>query len=174
MSTRSIGVRLVCLLTCLSLIAGGCTHTSVKQVAPYQPGEPLRVSQTPAVGIYKIKYASADDEELKTLHGSKRILGKGQPIGFERAEDGQVIAVAGYEKFPALLPPGARFCVWSTKTEKPSRFAQNMDALGQAAVGTAIVGGILVLAVAAASTDDDCHDDDNGYSSHRHHHKHKR
>ena len=43
----------------------------------------VKISRTPDVGIYKIKYSTVRDDKLRTLHGSQRILGKGQPIGFE-------------------------------------------------------------------------------------------
>ena len=103
--------RAVCLLTSISLVAagGGCTRTRVHTFATYQPGGPPKLDRTPDVGRYKIKYSVADGEELETLHGSKPQLGAGQPIGFEVGPDGQLIAVAGEERFPALLPPDARY-----------------------------------------------------------------
>ena len=160
--------RLVCLVTAAGLLAGGCTQTRVTMVAKYQPGAPSRVDRTPDVGVYKIKYAAGPaGEELHTLHGSKRFLGKGQPLGFVAGEDGRVIAVAGEERFPALFPEGTRFCVWYTKSEEPSDFARGAgDAahkLGVAAVIGA-VGAVVVLAALDSLDHDHCrhgrdHDD---------------
>ena len=156
--SSSVCVRAGCVATIVGLVAGGCTQTRVEMVAKYQPGAPSRVSRTPEVGVYKIKFAAGPaGEELHTLHGSKRFLGKGQPVGFEAGEDGAIIAVAGEERFPALLPDDARFCVWYTKNEEPSDFARGaQDAahhLGVAVV-IGVVGGAVVLA--ALDDDDDC------------------
>ena len=161
MSARSHVTRLVCLATCVGLIAGGCTQTRIDMVAKYHPGTPSKVDRTPDVGVYKIKFAAGDARaKLHTLHGSKRFLGKGQPLGFVRGDDGAVIAVAGEERFPAKLPPHARFCVWYTKTEEPTDLARGAEdareILGQAIV-LGVMGGLVVLSVAAALDDDDCH-----------------
>jgi hypothetical protein len=119
-------------------------------VAKYHPGTAARVDRTPDVGVYKIKYAAGDpDSELRTLHGSKRFLGKGQPVGFVAGEGGEVIAVAGEERFAARLPADTRFCVWYTKTEEPSGFArgagQTAEALANTAIAVGVVGGIVAL-----------------------------
>ena len=160
MSARSCAVRFVCVATCLGLVAGGCTQTRVDMVAKYHPGTPSKVGRTPDVGVYKIKFAAGDaGAKLHTLHGSKRFLGKGQPLGFVHGEDGAIIAVAGEERFPAKLPPHARFCVWVTKSEEPTDFGRGAsdtgEFLGKAAMA-GVLGGVLLLAAVAALHDDDC------------------
>lgn len=160
-SSSSVAKRLVCVAALVGLVAGGCTQTRVQMVAKYQPGAPSRVDRTPDVGVYKIKYAAGPaGEEMHTLHGSKRFLGKGQPVGFVAGEDGQVIAVAGEERFPAMFPQGTRFCVWYTKSEEPSDFARGVGDLGHhlgvaAAIG--VVGGLVVLGAIGSLDDDCCH-----------------
>jgi hypothetical protein len=159
-TASSFATRLVCVATAVGLVAGGCTQTRVEMVAKYQPGEPSRVDRAPEVGVYKIKYAAGPaGETLHTLHGSKRFLGKGQPVGFEAGEDGAVIAVAGEERFTAKLPAGARFCVWYTKNEEPSDFARGAGDvahhLGVAAV-IGVVGGVVVLGALDKLDGDDC------------------
>ena len=161
MSIRSRVTRLVCLATWFGLVAGGCMQTRVDMVAKYHPGTPSKLDRTPDVGVYKIKFAAGEaGDELHTLHGSKRVLGKGQPLGFVHGKDGEVIAVAGEERFPAKLPPGARFCVWYKKTKEPTEFAQGAadagEFLGKAALGGVLVGGIVILSAALDLHDDDC------------------
>lgn len=165
MSLRPIAVRMVCVAACVGLVAGGCTRTRVDMVARYHPGTPAKIDRTPDVGVYKIKFAAGEaGEKLHTLHGSKRFLGKGQPLGFARADDGSAIAVAGEERFPAKLPPGARFCVWYTKSEEPSTFARDLgDTLhyvGGATLAVGIVGALVALKIADAADDDCRHDID--------------
>src|SRR5688572_33450410 len=123
MRRHAFAVRVVSLVACVAFIGGGCTRTRVDMIAEYQPGGPPKVDRAPDVAVYKIKYAPADDEELRTLRGSKRLVGTGQPIGFERGPAGEVIAVAGPERFTALLPEGARYCVWYAKSKEPTEFA---------------------------------------------------
>ena len=152
---------LACVAACVGLVVGGgCTQTRVAMVAEYHPGVPLKVDRTPDVGVYKIKYAAGPGGgELHTLHGSKRFLGKGQPVGFVAGDDGAIIAVAGEERFPARLPADARFCVWYTKSEEPSQFARELgDAahvLGATVVVVGIVAGAAALGIASLH-DDDC------------------
>jgi hypothetical protein len=159
-SSSSFAKRVVYVATVVGLVAGGCTQTRVAMVAKYQPGTPSRVDRAPEVGVYKIKYAAGPaGEEMHTLHGSKRLLGKGQPVGFVPGEDGQIIAVAGEERFPAMFPEGTRFCVWYTKSEEPSDFALGAgDAahkLGVAAVIGA-VGAVVVLGALDSLGHDHC------------------
>lgn len=161
MSNRSLASQLVCVAACVGLVAGGCTQTRVDVVAKYHPGAPSRVGRTPEVGVYRIKYAAGRaDEELHTLHGSKRFLGKGQPVGFVLGEGGEVIAVAGEERFPARLPDDARFCAWYTRTEEPSDFARDAGdaahAIGATALAVGVVAGVLALGLAQLTADDDC------------------
>ena len=159
MPGRSFAGRLIRLALCVALI-GGCTRTRVDIVAKYHPGAPARVERTPDVGVYKIKYATADrDAELRTLKGSKRFLGKGQPLGFAAGAGGEVVAVAGEERFPTALPADTRFCVWYTKSEEPTEFALGAratgEAVGKAAVVAGLVGGVIALELLKASLDDD-------------------
>ena len=158
MRTSSLTSRAVCLLTSFALVAaGGCTRTQVHTFAAYPPGGPPKLDRTPDVGKYKIKYSVADGEEMRTLHGSKRRLGAGQPIGFERGPEGELIAIAGEERFPALLPPDARYAVWYTKTKEQTEFAEAMNGFGSTALPVLAVGGIVVVGLAAAAlNDDDC------------------
>lgn len=159
--SSSFAARLVCAAAALALVAGGCTRTRVEMVAKYRPGAPSRIARTPDVGVYKIKYvAGPAGEELHTLRGSKRFLGKGQPVGFVLGDEGQIIAVAGEERFPARLPDDARFCVWHTKTEVPSDFGRGVGDVAHhlgvgVGVGLGVIGGLVVLG-AVASLDDDC------------------
>ena len=160
MSGRSFAARVLCSAICVGLM-GGCTRTRVDMVAEYQPGAPARVERAPDVGVYKIKYAGADpDAELRTLKGSKRFLGKGQPLGFAAGAGGDVIAVAGEERFPTGLPADTRFCVWYTKSEEPTEFAlgatATAEAVGKAAVVVGVVGGVVAIELWKASLDDDC------------------
>ena len=158
-SPRPFGARLVAVSVAVALLGSGCARTRVTMVAKYHPGAPSKVDRTPDVGVYKIKFAAGEaGQALHTLHGSKRLLGKGQPLGFVRADDGAIIAVAGEERFPARLPDGARFCVWYTKSEEPSTFARDLgDTLqfvGGATLAAGLVGALVVLKLGEA--DDDC------------------
>jgi hypothetical protein len=154
------------------LVAGGCQqNTHVERIARFQPSDPIKISRTPDVGVYKIKYSTVRDDTLRTLHGSQRMLGKGQPIGFERNDDGELIAVAGDERFPAMLPEGARFCVWYSKQEDTPRAGQHLVDFVDVAVPALVVGAIVVGALAVEAQNNDCDHDSGG---HHHHYHHKR
>ena len=158
MRTSTFTARAVCLLTSISLVAaGGCTRTRVHTFATYQPGGTPKVDRTPDVGRSKIKYSVADGEELKTLRGSRRELGAGQPIGFEVGPDGALVAVAGEERFPALLPPDARYAAWYTKTKERTEFAEAINQFGSNALPVVALGGLAFVGlIAAAALNDDC------------------
>jgi hypothetical protein len=108
------------------------------------------------VGVYKIKYATVQDDTLKTLHGSHRILGKGQSIGFERDADGAVIAVAGDERFRRDAAGGRAVLRVVFEAEDTPRFQQHLGDFVDVAVPVLVVGAVVV---AALRRSDDCYDD---------------
>src|SRR4051812_18467235 len=103
------------LFAALIASAGGCTSTKLTRVARYEPGRtPAEVRlPAPVSAAYRVKYADASGDGLRTLGGTQRIVGRGDTLGFVRAADGTLVAVAGDERIPLdKLPESARYCVW--------------------------------------------------------------
>src|SRR2546425_6992053 len=84
--------------------ADGCTKTGVQRVARFEPGAAWSVQRAaPAASSYKIRYADFAGGGMKTVPGSRRVVDRGEPLGFRTAEDGTLLAVAGDETFPLDL-----------------------------------------------------------------------
>jgi hypothetical protein len=131
----------------VALGAGGCNTWKVTRVARFEPGQPARDVHRPAPqsAAYKVRYASASGDELRTVGGTKRIVGEGRTLGFTAAPDGTVIAVAGDEQIPLdRLPPSARFCVWTTKERRPTQFTREVGKAAGTVGGAALTGGAVV------------------------------
>ena len=168
-----IAVPSVLSVVLLALSDGGCTSTHVIRAVrfePVQPGEAVR--RAPQSGTYKVRYADVAGGGLRTVEGTGRIVGQGDPLGFALAEDGTVVAIAGAERIPLDdLPPTSRYCVWIAKEQRQTQFSREV---GKATltVGTGFLVGALagaeVLGAMAASDGDDC-DDASGAGGKRHH-----
>ena len=170
--------QLVLLL--IPLLLTGCTHSSVHRVARYRPHVDSAPGMTvaPATGVYVVRYAPPG-EEMRMLDDSARIVRQGAPLGFDVADDGTLLAVAGGEQF--LLPlrrDALRKCVWYCRTEKSSQFARGVDKVGQGAVTVAAgagvvagVGAVGVGAMALESLDDDECERAEQRHRHRGHHR---
>src|SRR2546430_2506943 len=87
----------------LVFLLTGCTHATVHRVARYRPVADSAPAMTvaPATGVYGVRYAPPGGE-MRNLDDSERIVRKGEPLGFDVADDGSLLAVAGGEQF--LLP----------------------------------------------------------------------
>jgi hypothetical protein len=118
----------------------------------------------PATAVYKVKFADGADE-LRSHGGTRRVVRRGEPLGFATSPEGQVLAVAGAERIPLdRLPESARFCVWQHKVERPTQFTKEVGkAVGTtgAVLGTAaLVTGVVAVHVAAEVVEDAVSDDD--------------
>ena len=88
-------------------LSGWCGRSS--RVGEYWPGEPAEVKSTPCEGTYALYGVPAALEPGATSPDSNlpraqvRLFG-GQPLGFEKAQDGGLWAIADKEKI--LLPDG--------------------------------------------------------------------
>ena len=152
--------------SCAALVLSvctGCTSTRVKRVARFEPadGPALVQRQAPESAAYKVKFADGSGDELRTLGGSKRIVRRGDLLGFTTSAEGTVIAIAGEEQFPLnKLPPSARYCVWVSREERQTQFARELNkAATTAAVGTlvtVIVAGAVSMELWDQQLDDDC------------------
>ena len=148
--------------------AGGCARWDVTRVARFEPARAAADVQRPAPqsAVYRVKYASTTGRDLRTLGGTRRVISEGTPLGFARETDGAVVALAGGERI-ALdnLPPAARYCVWTCKERRPTQFTREVGKAATAAGGAALVGGLVVGAVALEMAthlpprDEDCDDD---------------
>lgn len=158
---------LVLLPSVLSL--AGCTKTKLYRAARFEPGEEMSITRAaPADGTYKVKWLNPRDGELHTVHGTERLLFKGQRLGFGRDEDGRVLAVAGEEAFAlGRLNRHAGYCVWVGKVKKETKFAgvmrETAEITGRVVATGAVVTGVVALGIANAcldAADDDCDDDE--------------
>ena len=155
--------RLICLSTCL-LLAGGCVATQRQKMARFRPessaGRVARVA--PDSGVYKVKWRGGEGDEWKTLEGTKRIVRRGQRLGFESAPDGGVVAVAGNERFLLVgLPASAEQCAWYVKTEEETPFSKEVKQFARTVAGAVATGAVFVGVVALhAAADSLSHDHD--------------
>lgn len=134
------------LLACL--VSSGCTKYSERTHARYELGMPYKMRPAEPGGLYQVKWSATPDGPKHAVPGTQRLVRRGDPVGFMRGLDGQVVAMAGDEWF--ILPPlpaSARQCVWSTEVTKQTQFARNMDGVGQVVAGGAMIGGLLALNV---------------------------
>jgi hypothetical protein len=162
-------------------------RAALQRVVRFQPGageDQAVVHAAPAASSYKVKYADASGGALKSVPGSRRGVGRGEPLGFQTADDGTLLAVAGDETFPLEVPAGrVHHVVWCRRVQKPRQFFVET---GRAAQGTLAVSGYVAGKVAEAGVraalhlDDDEEDDCDGDSgpwnwnggSDDHHHSH--
>jgi hypothetical protein len=132
----------------VALCAGGCNSWKVTRLARFEPGRAaVRDVHRPAPrsAAYKVQYASASGDELRTLGGTRRIVGEGKTLGFTAAPDGTVVAVAGEEQIPLdKLPSSARFCVWTCKERRPTQFTREVGKAAGTVGGAALTGGAAV------------------------------
>jgi hypothetical protein len=176
--------RAVCCSVALPVIAGGCTSTKLTRVARYDPGRAPAgvVREAPASAAYRVKYADASGTGLRTLGGTRRIVGRGDTLGFVRGPGGTLVAVAGEERIPLdKLPASARYCVWIARREQPSQFTREVGkAVGTAAVATATGAAVAGLATGAVALEiweqklerDACAEDQPRRPRYRRHHRH--
>lgn len=155
------------LFALLTLAACGCTSTHVTRVARFETARAADAVYTaaPASAAYKVKYADARGKGLKSVGGSKRIVRRGDPLGFATSPDGALVAVAGNERFPLdKLPPDARYCVWTAKEKRPTQFSREVGKATTTVATAALIGAIGMGAaytelLAADDRDDRCEDE---------------
>jgi hypothetical protein len=175
----SVRVGVLLGLAVMSTSAGGCAGTKFYRVARFSPGEANAqvLRPAPQSTAYRVKYADADATRLSPVRGTKRIVARGEPLGFVTFTDGKVFAVAGQERIPLdNLPESTRYCVWTAKEKRTPQFTREVGkAVATAATVTAVgvaAGAIGIGAAALAATD---HDDGCDRDSDRnpHHHEHQ-
>jgi hypothetical protein len=165
-------------LAMLALLTGGCTSTHVTRAARFEPAQTAQaVRGAPQAGAYKVKYADVSGGGLRTVGGTQRIVGRGDPLGFTRSPEGKVVAVAGDEQIALeKLPPTARYCVWIAKDQRQTQFSREVGkaaAIAGAGVVVGALAGVEVLGALAESDNDNCDDSsDAGRNRHRRHHEH--
>ena len=95
--------------------AAGCVSTRNVTLPRYERGGDDAVAAAPTSGVYEVKW-SADGKKFRAIRGSQRIVGSEQPIGFESRLDGQVLGVAGRERFELRhVPRRAKYLVWNAE-----------------------------------------------------------
>jgi hypothetical protein len=150
----------------LSLVASmaGCGRLQLHTVARFIPGSQPVERRAPESGAYKVKVAYETGGDLKTVGGSKRMIGEGDPLGFRTDPDGHVYALAGDEAFPVEGPRRRApvYFVWSYKTESESSAAFN-GALASLATAALYATGMILWGFLEAMIEgsiDDLNDDD--------------
>ena len=137
------------------LVSGGCAGREAATLAWFpvhrSPSDGLAsgVKQVvPESAVYKVKFATQPDagpEDYHTYGGARRVLRRGDVVGFQQGEDGRVYAIAGREAFPLRPRRGGRvpaYLVWSYKPAS-RHSGGGIDGalvdLWQFAVGTSVV-----------------------------------
>jgi hypothetical protein len=116
--------------------------------------------------MYKVQLVDERGHYLKSpLYAVDRWVQKGDPIGFDRTEDGKLLAVAGPQQVELnALPPTATHVMWYHKSKQPTQFAKSSQKFGAAtaqtaalvAAGAGIAGAVIIWLW--ANSDDDCND----------------
>jgi hypothetical protein len=152
----------------ISLIATGCTRTTVHKVARFEPGAVAAAAPTsqpvPKLALWKVKVRGHREKDYHAIEGTERLLQAGDVVGFRTGDDGVTYAIANKEAIPlALSAAEHRRVVWYASVEEPTQFGENLAAAGELAVavaaGAAIVGAVVGIVWLNATTedDDDCH-----------------
>jgi hypothetical protein len=155
-----------------ALCAGGCSSWKVMRVARFDPGRSAPNVQRPAPdsAAYQVKYAGPGGR-LHTLGGTKRIVARGEPLGFSAAPDGTIVALAGDDQIPLdNLPPSARYCVWTHKERRPTQFTREVGKASETTLLFVALGSLKVAEIYLESEfadDDDCDDSDRDRKTHR-------
>jgi hypothetical protein len=173
---RRIVRRGLALLVALSVAtAPGCAGRGRATVAwfPVRPpaeGEPREVTQAaPESAVYKVRFATRADAAPDDFHaygGARRVLRRGDAVGFAHGPDGLVYAIAGDEAFPLRPRAGGKrtpaYLVWSYRpadhrSNHLGEFGQGLLDTGKLIlIGAAIVGLVALWLWAEFHDDDDC------------------
>ena len=156
------------LLTC------GCGGRGWSTVAwfPVRPhvearGEPAPVVKhlAPASGVYKVKFATqpnaADEDDFHTYGGARRVVRRGEVLGFSTDNDGRLYAIAGDETFPLRPRRGGHrapaYLVWAYRPEVRPVFdlGESIVDAGRLAFAGLLVIGVVALWLWAHSVDRD-------------------
>ena len=135
----------------------GCSSTRNVTLKPYTLGNESMIRLAPETGVYKIEWLENNKTKPKTLAGSNRLIPKGQLIGFATEPNGQLVAIAGFERFPLnTLPANAHYFQWQGKYAKESQALKNYKA-GTRALGNvlSIIAALPILAADAVLMDSD-------------------
>ena len=164
--------RVVILLVAASVtLAPGCAARHRATIAWFPVRAPVanapqQVKQSaPESAVYKVKFATrpnAGPDDFHTYGGARRVLRRGETVGFSHGPDGLVHAIAGDETIP-LRPRAGRkrvpaYLVWSYRPAEhhTDEVGEALATAGKAVVIGAAAVGLLALWLWAQSQDDDC------------------
>jgi hypothetical protein len=133
-----------------SVVLCGCTKTYVRKVARYNLGDAPTSEIVPRTGIYAVKYTSEAAGKSHKIDASERLMVKGERLGFATDEKGRIVGLAGDQRIKIYdLPDDARSVVWYHKSNEQTQFGREMEKASKAgralAVGTAVIGGALLI-----------------------------
>lgn len=168
--------RILALLVAIAVAAApGCAGRRRATVAwfPVQPPSqdtPREVTQAaPESAVYKVKFATRPDagpEDYHTYGGARRVVRRGEAVGFAHGPDGRVYAIAGDETFPLRPRTGCRripaYLVWSYQPAE--HHPDDLSAIGRGLLDTgkviliaaAVVGLVALWLWVELHGDDDC------------------
>src|SRR4051812_8632840 len=90
-----MGWKSYVIVALLFFTGGGCAQD---WSLTYAPGKPARIGEAPVAGDYDL-YTGGQAAPARAA-----VLFEGEPVGFARDEQGQLLAVAGAERWP--IPEG--------------------------------------------------------------------
>jgi hypothetical protein len=126
-----------------AIALSGCVRTREIKLVRYGAGNEPALRTITQSGVYRIKWKI--DDKFKSAAVKPRYLTAGTPVGFETAEDGTVIAIAGEQRIRVgREPPRAQYCCWYQRWKEESRFGIEVrEFVVAAVVGSAVVGGTI-------------------------------
>ena len=170
MTNRWLPISLMASLAVAALTACGCVSTKTTRVARFEPAAAVdRVDRpAPKAAAYKVKFADESGEGLRTLGGTKRIVGRGERLVFATSPDGTVIAVAGDERIVLdRLPESVRYCVWTCSEKRRTQFSREVEKAASVAGAAALLVGLGVADVMIEAALDKAIDTDDRDRDHR-------
>lgn len=154
-------------LLCVVFLSGGCTKQIKATAARYKVGDEPVVAYAKHAGIWRIKATPDQDDKLKTLPATERLVEKGEAIGFYTDDaTGRVVAFIGDDD--VFLPdgPALQQYAWSYNHKRRTQFGKEMSKARQSARDVAkftaavgLIGSLIVLdaALLDAASRDECH-----------------
>ena len=163
---------LVALTLVVSVPLAGCAGRNPARLAwfpfrPSSPEAPQKVEQAaPESAVYKVKFATrpnAGPDDFHTYGGARRVVRRGETLGFSHGPDGTVYAIAGDESFPLRPREGRKrvpaYLVWSYQPadhQHSDEFGEALLTAGKVVAIGAIAVGAVALWLWAETHDDDC------------------
>lgn len=150
---------LVCLIA-LSIIGSGCQVDGTPRTISFiEPGKTARINNAPYTGTYRLftaarKHVDAPLDPIGEVLASRR-LQKGERLGFQQTNDGQLTAAAGDLRVSLkFVDESNEAYVWQMTADEDQRDPVKTSALITVIVIAVVVGVVIVIAAYTSAAED--------------------